>query len=694
MRETDNWKYLYPEARPKEPAYSYIENPVVKPTSTPQMPISSERGHTYGSPAGAGELVVRQRSFERVRPRGTPAYGNSSPDGDVIIIRRQDRERYRDVGENSYEMPAQRERYPSPSRSQEIVIRRDDHEVPEYKPNEVFIRRNERSPSEDMAISPEPYHYSPPQRPRQLIERPTEQQKELEKLRLKEEIMRLKEERAASRHDYTTANDLARNAIPEIQAQIRRLEAYHRRRYPNRQVSDYEIVEESRHPYIPRSPPIRRTSTFDDDTWPNAASKALVLRTGGSRQPDDYLREQILDRSIRIRGDTDDSILPVKDVIIERHRTSPDSRQSSYSERDRRHVSRRPTLESELVFEERSSRAHGGYSNGRPRHRDVERVKNRPWRSRPAFSSSEDDDYRPIRRRTASKQQPGPSNEELITQTLKRFTTFQGDRPPSATQTSPADTSSRQPIPAANGDISTGQEFQSTKLPLSTASRTLSVTALGQSQAEPSAPLGFGTMSEEPGTMAEGTSPQSPTQVSSYPSMDGSSPQPGALPSPPLYNCPICKPEPGQAKRHFTRPDHLAGHLESVHRDKDGNVPYVVNGSLRDPQGNTRAASRINGQAIPAPPLPRRQGADGPSLSDFSIDYVLAGVDSPTKPTPGAGRNEQPKATKEPRITEVSDESSEDGRRRLRKEDRKATVEDLEPDLEAGQIDSGTKIYE
>ena len=737
------------------------------------------------SPASAGELIVRQnspkksRSFERTRPKERPSYTYSSPDGQAVAIRRQDGERHRDVGEDSYEVPGRRafreeeiiirrderekaaprrrslerrydsddelvvrkrdhpretaratrdeediiirrdegkgrhkdeiiirrnERSPSPEpyvppppppepepiRGRELVIRRDDHEVPDYGRKAIVIRERERSPTEDMAIGPKGYQeFFPSQRSRQLNERLSEQHKELEKLRLKEEILRLKEERATSRYDYTTASDLVHNAIPEIQAQIRRLEAQDGRRYPNRQISDYGLVEE--YPYRQRSPPIRRTSTFNEDSWPSAASKALVLRTGGSRQPDDYLRERILDRSIRIRGEPEHSISPVRNVIVEAHRTPADSRQSSYSERDRRHVSRRPTPESDLVFEERSSRAHGGYSSGRPRHRDLERVKNRPWRSRPAFSSSEDDDYRPTRRRTASKQRSGPSNEELITQTLKRFTTFQGDQPPAATQTSLVDTSSRQPINAQKGDIVIYQGSHLTEPPFSTALQTPSVTALGHRPAEASTPLGLGTLSEEPGAMAEGTSPQSPIRAPSYPSTNGSPPQPGALPPPPLYTCPICKPQPGQAKRQFTRPEHLDGHLQSVHH---------VFESLRDHRGDLRAASGINEQDIPPPSLPRQHD---PSLSDFNVDYVPSaprgdslgfGANSPTKPTPTAGVNGQPKATKEPRTTEVSDESSEDGVRRLRKEDRKATVEDLEPDQEAGQIDPGVVLYD
>ena len=543
------------------------------------------------SSTGGGELLIRQnspkksRSFERARPMERPSYTYPSLNGEAVAIRRQDRERHRDAGENSYEIPAQRERYLAPSRGQEIVIRRDVPEVPEYDRDELVIRDRERSPTDDMAISPKGYeHLALSQRPRQLNERLPEQHNGLEKLRLKEEILRLKEERAASNHDYATASDLAQNAIPEIQAQIRRLKAQDGRRYPNRQVSDYGLVEESRHPYRQRFSPIRRTSTFMEDSWPTAASKALVLRTGGSRQPDDYLRERILDRSIRIRGDPERSISPVR--IIMAPPPPADSRQSSYSERDRRHVSRRPTLESELAFEERSSRAHRGYSHGRPRHRELERVKNRPWRSRPAFSSSEDDDYPPTRRRTASNQRSGPSNEEVITQTLKRFTTFQGDQPPAATQTSTVDTSSRQPTNAQNGDI----------------------------PAETSPPLGLGTMSEEPGTMAEGTSLQSPIQAPSYPSVNGSLPQPGALPPPP------------------------------------------------PPRQHDPPQSTLN-------------TAHAPTRHPHSLE-----TNNPTKPPPSAAINGQPKATKEPPTTEVSDESSEDGIPRLRKEDRKATVEDFEPD--------------
>ena len=396
-------------------------------------------------------------------------------------------------------------------------------------------------------------------------------------------------------------------------------------------------------------PAVRRTSTFDDGTWPGVESKALILRTGGSRPTPGYMQEWIEGRSIRVRGEQD--VLSPPEYYYERSfRSPPDSRHSSYSERDRASLPRRPSLEPYWADYERSATFATGKpfntrkesSHGRPRNRDLERVKNRHPRSRRTVSSSEDDDYLAMPDRVASKQQSKPSDEEVITQTLKRFTTFQGDQPPNATQSPAAASSSRRPnTNDLDTRISNGR--------------------------------GLETMFEEPDAMTNG--PGSPSQSPFYPSTNRFPPPPGPRRSPDSTSGSPKKPR-----------------VESQGRGYDIDVAVPPTYRPRDyydfPNANA-GDSPIS--PVPEPARSNKAEIDARRQRSNEVSPALVGS---TRAAPNAVANGQVKGTKEARITELSDGSSEDGRRKLHGKDRKATVEDFEPDLEAGDMAAGTDPYD
>ena len=399
-------------------------------------------------------------------------------------------------------------------------------------------------------------------------------------------------------------------------------------------------------------PAVRRTSTFDDGTWPVVENKALVLRTGGSRPTPGYMQEHILDRSIRVRGEQDVLSSP-EYPNIKSLRSPNDSRQSSYSERDRAFLPRRSSVDVDWADDERyvyfnagkPFSAHNGSSHRKPRNRHLERVKNRHLRSRRTISSSEDDEYSTMPDRIASRQQSKPSDEELITQTLKRFTTFQGDRPPNSNQNLSAVDSLRRHNAAQNRDGTIDLDRQREK---------------GR---------GLETMSEEPDAMPNENGPRSPSQAPFYPSTN-------RFPPPPR---PPRSPDSNSESPRNPR-------AESQRRGYDADVPVP----------DYRPQDYHNILNSPISPLPEPELSNNVEMDPTRLrsDEVSPALESSTKRARNTVANGQGKGRKEPRITELSDGSSEDGRRKLHQKDRKATVEDFEPDLEAGEMDASLDLYD
>ena len=466
----------------------------------------------------------------------------------------------------------------------------------------------------------------------EIIIRRDERERQRPRYEREEEIYRRERERERRRYERekeiyrgTTYNSSSADEIMRIQDKPR-----HARRRDSRSSSSE---------YIHYSP--RRRSTFDDETWPGVESKAIVLRTGGSRPVPGYMQEHILDRSIRVRGEQDVLSEP-EYPNVKRFRSPTDSRQSSYSERDRAFLPRRPSLESGWAMSSKPLNARKENSHRKPRNRDLERVKNRHQRSRRTISSSEDDDYLAMPNRIISKQQSKPSDEEVITQTLKRFTTFQGDQPPNATQSSPAVGSSRRPNAAQsrNSTIDLGTHISNGR--------------------------GLGTMYEEPDTVASGNAPGSPSQAPFYPITNRFPPPPGPPRSPNSASGSPRNPRAESRGRGY---------------DSDVSVPTYR------PHDHYNSVDANDGwdQILPAP-KPEHSTNVEISPTRLRSDDVNPALESSTRPAPNAAANGQVKDTKGSRITELSDGSSEDGRQRLHRKDRKATVEDFEPDLEAGDL--------
>ena len=596
------------------------------PRSRSRLPLRQK----YAPPIPAGELVARQtsprkrsRSFERSRQRRRPRERYPSPEREEVTVRRSNREApSRDKDEIWHEYPGERERHFSPYRDEGIIIRRDHRDSPRYEREDIIIReRDER----------------------------------LMDLREKAEGLKWKREEATRNRDYATNNDLTYNAIPDLQGQISELEAQGSRRRPTRRVSDYALEDETRGQYPLRlHPTVTRTSTLEDPKWPGAESKALILRTGGSRQAPEYMEERILDRSIRVRGEQDNLRSPEEYAHIKRLQTPIESRQNSYTERDRPYVSRRPTLEPDWAdiglyapFDTRGpSGAHLEHSHRRPRHRNLERLRNQHRRPRRTISSGsdEDDEYIPIHSRDNSKSPTRLSDQEVIANTLRRFTTFQGDQPPTTTGTPPADKSS------GRVDDNTMDRKQRSPAPGTAAIR-------GSSQA--GGGLDLGTTPGEPSAKLNGYGPQPSPQAPYYPSPYIFLPPPAFQPE---YTDAV--PEPSRKPRAATDV-----------RGYDVEIPVSPY--------NPPHYSHQNADAVHTSTSPNAgQGQQNQDQNNFWSN----GTSQPEFKR-NAGENGQVNSTREPRITEVSDESSEGGRRRIRKEDRKATVEDFEPHLEAGKWD-------
>ncbi|KAL8797714.1 MAG: hypothetical protein Q9195_000066 [Heterodermia aff. obscurata] len=617
----------------------YRNRPIEKDGTMLPVIIGRRRelpGYLYDSngflvPAIPGkELVVRQkspsrhRSFERHRAREPSQHRHQSRD--------RDRERHRSEADKRRPSSLERDEYYSPDRDGIVNVIGDKE------------RPRPRGMDGDFAHHRSPYYDSDEEGIILIRE-------DKGKGDHKDELVIRRDARERERPDYERAEVILRERRDSLSSADENMRAYSR-----------DWPRQARHilyhrPYRSPSPVyIRRASTFDDGTWPGAEGKALVLRTGGSRPTPGYMQEHILDRSIRVRGEQEILSSPEYPNIT-RFRSPADSRQSSYSERHRAFLPRRSTFDLDSADDERYVHFHTGKpsnprkesSHRKPRNRDLERVKNRHQRSRRTISSSEDDDYLGMPDRIASKQQSKPSDEEVIAQTLKRFTTFQGDQLPNATENPSAVDSLRRHSPPQNRDSIVDLDRQRGK------GRELE------------------TMSEEPDAMPNGNGPRSPSQAPFYPSTN-------RFPPPPPSGPPR---SPGSNSGSPRNP-----------RARSRGRGYNTDG----PDPVYRPQDYYNFLNSPISPLLEPEQSNNVEIDSprLSSDDVNPALESSIKPAPkvGAVANGQSKGSKEPRITELSDGSSEGGRRKLHRKDRKATVEDFEPDLEAGKIDASLDLYE
>ena len=587
--------------------------------------VHDSRRRTYGY--ADDSIIINNESRTQIPGHARQDYGPFVP-GKELVVRHNSPSRLRAFERRRAREPS-RHRYFSKD-SEHIDTRDRDREWPRY---EVDKRRSN-------SLKPGVEYYVPPDRVEPITIRKDEREREREKYFPREEETYIRERPEYEREVIV---------IRERRDSSSSADEVMRRRFREKPRHSRRINIQSASPdpgYI--QPAVRRTSTFDDGTWPGVENKALVLRTGGSRPTPGYMQEHILDRSIRVRGEQDVLSSP-EYPNIKRLRSPNDSRQSSYSERDRVFLPRRSSFDPDWADDERyvhfnagkPFNAHNGSSHRRPRNRDLERVKNRHLRSRRTISSSEDDEYSTMPDRIASKQQSKQSDEEVITQTLKRFTTFQGDQPPNSNQNLSAVDSLRRHNVAQNRDGTIDLDRQREK---------------GR---------GLETMPEEPDAMPNGNGPRSPSQAPFYPSTNRFPPPPGP-PRPPDSN--------SESPRN--------PRAESQRRGYDADVPVPA----YRPQGYYNILNS------PVSPLPQPELSNNVVMDPtrLSSDEVSPAFESSTK----AARNTVAHGQGKPRITELSDGSSEDGRRKLHQKDRKATVEDLEPDLEAGKMDAGLYLYD
>ncbi|KAL9021754.1 MAG: hypothetical protein Q9180_008595 [Flavoplaca navasiana] len=126
----------------------------------------------------------------------------------------------------------------------------------------------------------------------------------------------------------------------------------------------------------------------------------LALRSGGSRRPEDYMQERVLDKSIRVRGYEMPGSVAGTSKPPKRPPTSLKSMREIHTERGRSHA--RELLRSRMG-------------------RESEDEKNSSSRVPPKQSSSEDK----------------PNDEETILRTLRRYTTFEADPTPTDAMANP-----------------------------------------------------------------------------------------------------------------------------------------------------------------------------------------------------------------------------------------------------------------
>ena len=407
------------------------------------------------------------------------------------------------------------------------------------------------------------------------------------------------------------------------------------------------------------TPGITRASTFSDD-WERPANenRALVLRKGGSHQA----LGEVLDRSIRVRGGNVTQ-RPRDESYSATSYGVPESTSSNYAARSLPYVSRQATMESEPATVGRYGQSENGYSSkahfergGRkPLHREIERVKNRERRRRSprhgfSSTSSDDDDYPPFRERSSSRSESKLSDQQLITKTLQKYTTFQSDK-------LPVIETSSEPNPPRDAPLRSMPKDHWGLDALS--GETQDASAGAPSQSVPSKPDAVTTTGETfSGTITGLDLSYVNTDPRIFLSRNGIPPPPSTIHWRPMGA--ELDLGPSNQNREVER-----------HRGDDGETTLPA---FNPP----RRTSRGDGNHL-YPPVPlNRRHADG-NQGNLAIETSIQ-ITSETGARE-AGEAGQGDASREPRITEVSDASSDaSGRRRLRRQDRRATIEDAESD--------------
>ena len=390
---------------PRERQDYYEEDVIVRSLDRDRPPSRhwQERSRAHSRPMRqdsfgprGGPIVRRDKSRERPRPSDYTSQPSKQVSEEIYREYRRpivgyDRTRSRqgtieeDVilrrGEKEREMPREG------LRERDIEFERDYHTWPRERPRErdieyerdyyprrprdqIVIRRNERSPS-----------------------RESEPERNLAPVRDRYEDDRL------------SPNSGAIVIRGDERSQYRPREKYSRQRT----VDGYDDQYDERHAVEPPS-----------------ESQALVLRAGASRLPHDYVRERILNGSIRVRGDD--------------HIGNPSDDSPGFSDDRRprrRSLSRRsvgvpePAVSSYIRRPSRPAISRRGSYRDRSWAPSLRRRLSETWHQ---FDSSEDEEsrYTPIKRLDSEKSGPETelSDAEVIAQTLKQLTTIQdGDMP-------------------------------------------------------------------------------------------------------------------------------------------------------------------------------------------------------------------------------------------------------------------------
>ena len=408
---------------------------------------------------------------------------------------------------------------------------------------------------------------------------------------------------------------------------------------------------------------ITRASPFNDDwEWPANENRALVLRKGDPHQN----VGEVLDRSIRVRGEDVTQNPTDKHYSATSYRV-PGSGPGSYADRSLPYVSHQATMESELDNVDRygqsesgySSKAYFGRSGRKPLHREIERVKDREWRRRSprhalSPTSSDDDDYQSFRDGSSSRSESKLSDQQLITKTLQKYTTFQSDKLPAAAINSeptplrddplrsrPKDDQGYDAMNGESQDASAGARSQSVPLKPSV------VTTAGEV---------FNGAITGPDLNYVDTDPR---RILSR----------NGIPSPP--SIPYWRPI---GAGFATGPSDQSGESQ-WHRRDDGE-------STLPPFNPPRQTSRgdVNHVYPPVAPI-----LNGRHTDDYHGNSA-SGTSPPKSSDTGAHEAReaaQGVTPREPRVTAINDASSDTSKpRRLHRQDRKATIEDAEAEYE------------
>ena len=399
---------------PRERQDSYEEEFIVRSRDRDRSPPRGwqERSRSYSRPMrqdsfgpNGGLIVRRDQSWERPRPKDQTLQpsnqlsekryyeyeyprpivghdrtrsGRQSTFEEDIVIRRGERER---------EMPRDR------IVEREIVDVRDDHMRPFGEKEESAQRPRKRPREKFMKYERDDYT----RRPREITIRRNERSPSPEPGPVRE--------RAPVRDRYEVNTMSPGDGAIVIRRDKRSLSRPRKNYSRQRTLDRYEDEYDERDRHIVEAP---------------GQSQALVLRAGASRLPYDYVRERVLNGSIRVRGD---------DHIGDPSDDSPgfsDDRRPRRRSLSRRSVRPEPAVSSYIRRPSRpASLRRGSYRDGSwaP---SLRRRLSETWHQ---FDSSEDEEskYPPIKRVGSEKNvaETELSDAEVIAQTLKQLTTIQ-----------------------------------------------------------------------------------------------------------------------------------------------------------------------------------------------------------------------------------------------------------------------------